>query len=231
MTKNLFFDMDGTVTESRTRISSEMAGRLADLQSRGYTITIVSGATKEQMQTQLNGFKPSYILSQSGSVSPFWKKTLAEKEIVEINRHIKAVKKYLSADDIMGKNEDDLVQYRGAQVSFSLLGHNANLSFKKCFDPDGAIRAGVLKANPFFSNSLEVRIGGTTCLDYTHKDYTKGKSIERLIKYLDWRKDQSVYFGDALFKGGNDESVIGVIPTCLVGSPRDLLFALKDYLK
>jgi hypothetical protein len=33
---------------------------------------------------------------------------------------------------------------------------------------------------------------------------------------MQWQKEDCLYIGDALFPGGNDETVVGVIPTQLV---------------
>ena len=58
-----------------------------------------------------------------------------------------------------------------------------------------------------------MRTGGTTTLDFTLKGKHKGFNIARFIEKMGWKKEDCVYVGDALFPGGNDETVIGVIPT------------------
>lgn len=227
MKTHFFFDMDGTICESRQQISHDMFSALLSLRNKGNDVIIISGASKEQITFQLSGFIPSFILAQSGNDSPFWKRNFTERDRVEVLRHLKDVKKKFSQH--LGSNLDDLLQDRGSQMAFSFLGHNSDIKKKKTFDPDGSLRNNILSVIPFFSNSLEVRIGGTTCFDYTHKEYTKGKNIERLIKYMDWNKENCIYFGDALWKGGNDETVIGIIETQEVKDPKDLSNNLQKY--
>ena len=45
---------------------------------------------------------------------------------------------------------------------------------------------------------------------------------------MGWKKEECVYFGDMLFPGGNDESVIGVIDTEAVENPDDTLNILRS---
>lgn len=218
MIKHFFFDLDNTLTESRQQISDDVINTLAHLEG---DIVIISGASKEQMQKQLNGFNLDFLLSQSGAQCPFWDYKLSGEEVTEIYSHVDSI--------LDGGDTTDKIQNRGSQIALSLIGHNADINLKKGFDPDGKIRKELLKIHPFESKNLEVRIAGTTCLDYTHKDYTKGKNIARLIKKLGWKKEQCIYFGDAFFGGGNDETVKGVIKTVEVKNPKDLVDKLQDY--
>ena len=51
------------------------------------------------------------------------------------------------------------------------------------------------------------------------KGKNKGFNVRAFMEHMHWLDEDSVYVGDALFSGGNDETVIGVIPTK----------AVKDY--
>lgn len=216
-----FFDMDGTICESRQLVSPEMKKALHKLKS---DIVIISGASKKQMRKQIGKNTTKYIMGQSGA--EYFKKLLSKKEKEEIYTHIGKIKKLMPDYFI---DETDLIQDRGSQISLSFIGHNADHEKKRTFDKGGLYRQSILNTIPFKSDTLEVRVAGTTCLDYVMKEYTKGKSIEKLIAQKGWNKDECIYFGDALFKGGNDETVIGVITTVAVANPQDLLNKLKNY--
>ena len=69
--------------------------------------------------------------------------------------------------------------------------------------------------------AIDVVPGGTTCFDFFLRGKNKGYNVLRLIKKKDWRNTECVYVGDALFPGGNDETVIGVIPTHPVQGPDE----------
>lgn len=211
--KHLFFDMDGTICPSRQKISKEMKEQLSKLGN----IFVISGASREQMEYQLDGLSCT-ILAQSGNHTPLWENRLTKKEAEEVYKH---------ANKIISVNPN-MIEHRGCQIAFSLTGHNAPLEIKGKYDPDRKKRKAILKKYPFKSKTLICRIAGTTCLDYTRKDGTKGKNLQKWIKQNKFKKKDCIYFGDALFKGGNDETVIGVMKTIKVDSPESLLLKLKD---
>jgi hypothetical protein len=88
----------------------------------------------------------------------------------------------------------------------------------------------MLVAHPLVSDEILVKIGGSTSFDYIHKDRHKGANVAKLIELKGWNKDDCIYFGDGLYPGGNDESVIGVIETVLVRDHLDTYEKLKAML-
>ncbi|MDO8520795.1 MAG: HAD hydrolase family protein, partial [bacterium] len=119
---------------------------------------------------------------------------------------------------------------RGSQISYSFVGHTAKIEEKEKFDPDKSRRTTILREYPFRSETVEVKIAGTTCFDFYIKGSHKGKNIAELCKKMGWEKDECLYVGDALFKNGNDESVIGVIPLKKVRDPKDTEGVIRGLL-
>ncbi len=223
--KHFFFDMDGTITETRSLISADMRNKLNEIAlTQGNHVIVISGAEVNQMRKQLEGLSEKVLfLSQSGNACRYWNKKLSPKKKKRIFKHIT-----LLIEHVMNCDLADLVQDRNCQISFSFVGHNADIEKKKLYDPSGDKRKAYLEEYPF--NDLEVvaRVGGTTCIDYTDINGTKGKNIQRLLDLKKWNKDECAYFGDALFKGGNDETVIGVIPNLVkVKNPDKTLLELN----
>lgn len=222
-----FFDMDQTLTRSKTEIEGEHF-KLLSLLSYKAPIIIVSGAVIGQMMKQVL-LRDAWYLAQNGNhaMSPdaeqLWYKALSESEKKAINTHVAEV-----ARSFKYKANSETVQDRGCQVSFSLVGHDADLEIKEAFDPERSKRKAILSVYPFQHPDLTVRIGGTTCLDYTRKDGTKGQNVSHLIK--DMAFENPIYVGDALFKGGNDESVVGVCETLQVDSVKDTYQFIKQQL-
>ena len=223
----LFFDLDGTLTESRQEVSNEMYDTLLKVSDK-YPIVVISGASREQIAKQLKDL-PYIVMAQSGNDTNYWQNRLTDNQKHEIYEHIKNIKNQYK-EYFSTLVWEDLIQDRGGQISFSVLGHNADYELKKKADPKGKFRTQILKNIPFDSLTLDVKVAGTTCFDYTLKNGTKGKNIDRLHHYFKFNPSHSVYFGDALFKGGNDESVIGVIPTVKVKNPTHLISLLKYYM-
>lgn len=232
--RHIFFDLDGTVTRSRSLISPEME-RLMKRLSAQHDVVIVSGATESQIRFQMgkNLVGRYYTLGQNGNYAADKKgNILWENKMNWVQRY--EVMHY--AQKVIGEElhafEDlfDLVHDRGCQVSYSLIGHNQAVEKKEKFDPDHAKRKHVLAKMPFVSETIDVKIGGTTCLDFFIKGKNKGSNVQELLKRMKWRKSECLYIGDALFPGGNDEAVVGVVDTKAIENPDGTAEVISDIL-
>ena len=243
---NYFFDMDGTLTPSRSLIEKGMVEALKKL-SEKHNVIVVSGSKYSQMEQQLKEAVPfvHFKLAQSGNHAIRWdSENPVEDERLWLNElewmQKAEVYKYLLETKTAWQLElpnfglcdwEDLLEDRGCQISFSFVGHHADIEDKKKFDPDFAKRKDFLKEYPFESNSMEVRIGGTTCFDFMQIGRNKGFFVSKLIKNQNWRKEDCVYVGDALFPGGNDETVVGVIKTMQVANTQETLEFINKELE
>ncbi|MEY2665406.1 MAG: hypothetical protein RLZZ480_511 [Candidatus Parcubacteria bacterium] len=227
--KHLFFDMDQTIAPSRQRMLPEMYDYLSSL---AQDIIVVSGSTIEQMPHQLGDLR-SFRLGQNGNhaIDPdgveLWHVPLDEHHRTEILDHINEVIEILDHEI---NHEWNPIEDRGAQITFSPIGNTAPVEFKKTYDPDRSKRLSLLEKIAFASEELVVKIGGSTSLDYLHKDRHKGTNVQKLIDFMKWDKDECIYFGDGLYPGGNDEAVIGVIETVLVDDHLDCYKKLKELI-
>ena len=121
--------------------------------------------------------------------------------------------------DALGYREAKLwgaqIEDRGSQVTFSALGQAAPVAAKEAWDPDGTrkrkLRAYVAKLIPEF----EVRVGGSTSIDVTKPGIDKAYGITKLIKKLAVSKEDIIFVGDQLRKGGNDYPVKAMGVDCL----------------
>ncbi len=231
--KHLFFDMDGTVSLTRNKITPEMKGVLPAFLDTGIDIIIISGSHNEQMEYQMDGL-PILKMGQNGNhaVHPdegeLWCEVLTPEQKNKIIKHTEAI--WAECTHTV-PDENDLLEDRGSQISFSLYGHNADVHEKKAFDGDFKKRKALLEKIPFECDQTEVKIGGSTTFDYIKKGHNKGFNIEKLITHYNWKKEECLFFGDALFLGGNDETVVGVIETVAVKDEEDCLQKLRELKK
>lgn len=209
-----FFDLDNTTCESRQIISKKMKEKLLSLKE---PFVVISGAEKSRIKYQMDGV-PCIIMAQNGNDAPDWQNLLTNREEKEILEHIRKVVKYSKI-----KMDDKYVHHRGCQISLSITGHDADIEIKKKFDPNKKYRNSVLKYIPFESKTLIVRVAGTTCFDYNKKGNLKGDNLTRYMKLHNLKNKDCVYYGDNFDKGGNDESVIGVMKCVEIKNPKDLL--------
>lgn len=166
----------------------------------------------------------NYALDAKGDL--LWEHKLSENEQRDIHTHIKR----LISEAKFTLTRDDHIEERGCQITFSPVGCNADLALKKAFDPDKSKRIGLLQKIPLESDTIEVKVGGTTCFDYYQKGSNKGANVAALIEYMGWKKDESLYVGDALMPGGNDETVVGVIDTHAVKDQNKALEFVRTLL-
>lgn len=233
--KHLFFDMDGTLTESRSLIAVESAKMLLIL-DQGYDIVIVSGATQGQILVQIPTALSFSTLAQNGNdvqsnrlLQPVtWRNELNWMQKYKI---------FCIIDHLLGiantTKQVDHVEDRRCQISYSATAHNAPREQKLAYDPDGSVRRGVIdKEFGWFKEinfyGIKYAIGGTTCIDfYLH---SKGENVARYVKEMGWKPEECLYIGDALFPGGNDETVRGVIPVRSVKNPAECAEFMRELL-
>ncbi|MFZ2556058.1 MAG: HAD-IIB family hydrolase [Minisyncoccia bacterium] len=239
MPKHFFFDLDKTLTVSRTPMDpghQEIFDRLCSVAD----VVVVTGGSVEQIRDQvtLRFDGKYYVLAASGNHALGKDGTLLWREIVDKSQtravydFVEILKRYFNETV---KDENDLVEHRGAQISYSVIGFHENVDRKYAFDPDDARRAAALAAYPeavrmLATAGIEVTPAGTTTYNFLLAGKHKGYNVARFIERERWEKKDCIYVGDALFPGGNDETVIGIIPTHAVTSPDDTFNYLSSIL-
>lgn len=229
--KKLFvFDLDGTLTESKAYLQSDMVEQLRILIGK-HEISIISGCGYNQMYEQfLVPFKEKLkcydffeihmmklsLLPMSGSSMYLWNrhdKIFEPKYKDDLSLRDKS--KILSAYDFAIRNLNitlprpfgTVEEDRGSQITFSLLGQQAPIAKKAQFDPDFSKRKQIQIVMESILPEFNVKLGGTTSIDVTCKGVDKAYGIARLLKYAKHKKREILFVGDALFPGGNDWSV------------------------
>lgn len=226
--KHLFFDLDKTLAPSRQPILTHMFEFLSNL---SHDIVIVSGQEVSKIEWQTDNLS-AIRLGQNGNHATeadgteIWNVPLSDEHQKEILNHIQKLMGIIKHDI----NSDwTPVENRGSQITFSPVGNTAPVEVKTVYDPNRKKRDSLLEAIPFVSNELIVKIGGSTSLDYIHKDRHKGTNVKKLIDLKGWKEDNCVYFGDGLYPGGNDEAVIGIIDTHPVEDHEDTYNILRQH--
>lgn len=235
MKKHYFFDLDNTLTPSKSLIESRHVPILKALCER-VDVVVVSGHgeidIKKHLTPALEGMY--YVLGQNGnravtkSGEVLWNHSLSDDQKIAILKFIEWAQEELRRNGIVTsvKDESDIVEDRDSQIAFSLIGHHLPKPEKDAFDPDFKKRRAVMAAaelngelKKLTGAKVEGRIGGTTVIDFFALGKNKGYNVGEFIKKMGWEAQDCIYIGDALFPGGNDDTVNGVIET----------HAVKDY--
>jgi phosphomannomutase len=227
--QHFFFDLDNTLTRSKSPILPEHEEFLVDFASKADVI-IVSGSSEKNIWSRLSDVSTGsyYSLTQNGNRAfdkdrtLLWERLVSESQKKAVERFVGHVRNHTPTTV---PDENDLLEDRGCQMAFSFIGQHADIAIKEKFDPDFSKRRKVLTdlheevAKLEHDHGLEITIGGTTNLDIYLKGMNKGHNVRELISRYGWQPEECIYIGDALFPGGNDETVIGIIPT----------YAIKEY--
>ena len=213
--------MDMTIAPARQPITPEMFELLNSLDQ---DVVIVSGSMIKNIAWQSNDL-PAIYLGNNGNHaievdgSLIWKNPdLTDQEQTEIMEYIAELTAALPDTP---NPEWNPVENRGSQITFSPIGNTAPVEEKMKYDPDRKKREALMEEFPFESETVMLKIGGSTSLDFFSKNGHKGVNVARLIELKGWDKADCIYYGDGLYPGGNDELVIGVIDTVAVESDQD----------
>lgn len=221
-TKAVLFDLDDTLTDSKQKMTEEMAlvfGKLLEI----IPVAIVTGGMFSQIKNQVidllsndTKFSNLYIFPQNAAECILYKDNNFYSEYSyafkdeEIEKIIEALNQVLEETGFV-KDQiafGERIENRGAQVTFSALGQQAPLDLKYKWDKDQVkrkiMREKLLKIIPEY----EIGIGGATSIDITHKNINKTLAIKWMSEHLSCEPEDITYIGDALFEGGNDAVVI-----------------------
>ena len=237
--KHIFFDLDNALTPCKSLILPEHAPILKKLCERADVIVVSGhGATdiRKHLTPALQGLY--HILGQNGNYAEtrdgrvLWNRSLSKEQKGVIFAFITKARAHLN---LTVRDENDIVEDRDSQIAFSLIGHHEDHAKKDAFDPGGTKRTALLKdmavdVKALEKAGVEVRIGGTTNLDIFEYGKNKGYNVPAFIEKMGWDKNDCVYIGDALFPGGNDETVIGKIPTHAVANYRETYAYIEQLL-
>ncbi len=238
----IVFDLDGTLSESKTKIDKTMAKIFCSLLDKK-KVAVIGGGNYLQFQKQLlkglkcpkSKFENLFLLPTSGGRFYEYKKnkwqlvykiSLTKEEKQKI---YKAIKKslidvgYKKPKKVYGQ----VVEDRENQITFSALGQDAPLKEKEFWNKNSDVRPKIKKALKKYLPEFEIRLGGTTSLDITHKGIDKAYGVRQLRDRLNIPIEQMIYIGDALYPGGNDSAVLKTkIDSIQIAGPEDVRFLL-----
>jgi len=115
----------------------------------------------------------------------------------------------------------DILEDRGSQITFSALGQSAPLEAKMAWDPTGEKKNNLREAVAARIPDLEVRSGGSTSVDITHRGIDKAYGMGKLAEATGISLDDMLFVGDRLDPDGNDYPVLAMGVECQAGrTPR-----------
>lgn len=250
--KIIAFDLDGTLTESKSPIKEDMV-HLVEKLAREKLVVVISGGKFEQFKKQfLSVFneeefpslfiKNLILLPTSGSQryeydlkTKDWKLTDLELFSEDIKEKAKKVlKKMIDSGlyDIPSNPTGEYIEDRITQLSISALGQDAPIENKKLWDPDQKKRQKMKEILEKELPETSIIIGGTTTIDILPKGFDKAKGLIRLVDKLEMNINDMIFVGNFIFPGGNNFSVQEAgIESIKVSGPAETSEVIKKWVE
>src|SRR3989338_656598 len=249
--KIIIFDVDGTLTVSKSPITPEMAELVKQLMKRK-TVVAISGAKFGQFKTQflppfdnynlLTPFMTKLILlPTSGSqryeydeVKKEWQLTDKEPLREDIKEKAKKLLQEIIDSglyDIPSNPTGDIIEDRDTQVTFSACGQLAPIEVKSAWDTDKKKRQKIVALLAPELPEASLLINAYSSIDIVPKGFNKAVGLMRFLSKASLHKSDVIFVGDGLFPGGNDYSVYEAgFETIAVKGPEETAVIIKQWI-
>ena len=210
--KLIAFDLDGTLTQHRTKLDAKNRAVLERLSQKFQLVMIGAGACRRIFE-QMDHF-PIDIIGNYGMQIARYNKETSDLDIVE-NAYVEPDREGTVAICDAFREKYGFTEYAGSgvefhdsgMITFPLIGTKAKIEDKLAFDPDRSRRKvfydEVKEAFPAYT----VFIGGSSSFDIAPLPYNKLHALDRLCAERGITHSDILFCGDDYGVGGNDEQV------------------------
>lgn len=252
----ILFDLDGTLTESREKISKDISEALENIAKR-FRIGIVSGSGLDFISEQIEGmfsreFMTSLLIMPcNGTKLCRWVsetqsyETLYDSDMIDdigrlayndlLARLFREQHKFILDNSVSLDCTGKFFDYRGSMLNWSPMGRNGSKKTREAFskfDKEDGYRVRVIEDLKRFCKSqnisVDIKLGGDTSFDI----YPVGWDKTFCLQHVDSDLKDIYFFGDRCFPGGNDYEISKMIGKCYqVEGPEETLKILEKFLK
>lgn len=211
------FDVDGTLTEPRKRITSDMENMLTKLSQKVH-VGLVGGSDINKISEQMGGFnslkKFDYVFSENGLVA-YKNGELFNKESIlhyvgeeKLQDFINFCLKYMSSIKLPAKR-GNFIEFRDSLINVCPVGRSCSQAEREQFnayDKEHEIRKKFVAAlrKEFPDMGLKFSIGGQISFDV----YPIGWDKSYCLSFIQKAGFKKIYFfGDKTMEGGNDYEI------------------------
>jgi len=210
--KLIAFDLDGTLTEHKTKLDDRNRAVLDKL-AKKYKLLMLGAGTCQRIFNQMDEY-PIDIIGNYGmqyAVYSHEKKALkvvkdatlpVDRESVEMR--VTALREKYGFTEFLGKNVEF---HPSGCVTFPILGTEAKIEDKLAFDPDRSRRRKIYEDVKACFSDYTVFVGGSSSFDMAPAPYDKAYALTAYCTEHGILHSEVVYVGDDYGMGGNDESV------------------------
>lgn len=212
MIKLIAFDLDGTLTQHRTKLSPEHRSILEQLQSK-YHLVMAGAGMCRRIFNQMEQF-PIDIIGNYGLQCGTYNSITKDIDIISdiqvpCDREVCEKRAaYFREKYSFTEFKGDSVEYHASGcITFPLLGTRADLADKLAFDPDRSKRRAIYEEVKAAFPEYNVFVGGSSSFDMAPAPYNKYYALDKYCTERGILHSEVVFVGDDYGTGGNDESV------------------------
>jgi len=210
--KLIAFDLDGTLTQHRTKLGDENRAVLDKL-AKKYKLLMIGAGACMRIFNQMNKYPIDIIGNYGMQVSRYNPETKT-LDILE-NAHVapdreraiaicNAIREKYGFTEYVG----DAVEFHDSgMITFPLIGTKAKIEDKLSFDPDRSRRKVFYEEVKQAFADYTVFIGGSSSFDIAPHPYNKLYALDRYCAEHGMTHADVLYCGDDYGVGGNDEQV------------------------
>lgn len=210
--KVIAFDLDGTLTQHKTKLDEETNRTLSALSDK-YRLLMAGAGTCRRIFEQMNRF-PIDIIGNYGLQYAEYNPQIHDIEVKS--------ETVLDCDRESVEKRADIIRttygftdYKGKSVEFhpsgcvtiALIGTEADIGDKLAFDPSREKRAKIYDKVVSLFPDYNVFIGGSSSFDMVPAPYNKRYALDEYCSSHGLSHDEVLYVGDDYRTGGNDSAV------------------------
>ena len=210
--KLIAMDLDGTLTQHKTRLSDEHREILFAL-SKKYKLLMVGAGMCRRVFEQMERF-PIDVLGNYGMQYAEYNEATGDIDIVfnevrpidreSVEQRVTMLREKYGFTEFAGDN----VEYHSSGcVTFPVLGTKANIEDKLAFDPDRKKRRAIYDEVCAAFSDYKVFVGGSSSFDMAPVPFDKYYALDLWCREKGFQHSEVVFVGDDYGLGGNDESV------------------------
>jgi len=210
MKRLICFDLDGTLTQHRSKLE-EKNQKVLDKLRKKYKLLMVGAGGAERIYAQMNEYPidiiGNYGMQESRIIDG--KFTVVKKVVSKVDRQFFREKiAYLREKYGYTEYKGESVEFHATgMVTFPLLGTKADINDKIAFDPDRSKRRVLYPEVLEIFKDFSVYIGGSSSFDFSGKQYNKYDAILTYAKENGYGINEILYVGDDFGEGGGDSHI------------------------
>ncbi len=212
MIRLIAFDLDGTLTQHKTKLEPENRAVLEAL-SKKYKLLMAGAGACMRIFNQMDEFPIDIIGNYGLEYAEYDHETktleLKESNVLpcdreSVDKRVTMLREKYGFTEFAGDN----VQYHASGcVTFPILGTAAKQEDKLAFDPDRSRRRPIYPDVCEVFSEYNVFVGGSSSFDMAPKPYNKFYALDLYCKEKGLAHENVLFIGDDYGLGGNDESV------------------------